>query len=69
MVGFPLFRFSSYSFDVLCMGWLMPGYPADNEEMMIFWIGTSASPQLLKDLFGVDDIEALSPYMVRLRLT
>lgn len=37
---------------------------SDNEESMVFWIGSSVSPQILSDLFGVDDINAVNPRMV-----
>lgn len=31
---------------------------------MIFWVGASASPQLLIDLFGVDDIKSIDTHVV-----
>lgn len=39
---------------------------SDNGELMMIWIGGSVSPQVLIDLFGVDDINNVNPRMVRL---
>jgi protein transport protein SEC24 len=38
---------------------------ADNEELQVLWVGQSASPQLLLDLFGVDDIFKVDVRIVR----
>lgn len=35
---------------------------------MILWVGQSVSPQVLLDLFGVDDINSLDRRMVSLSL-
>lgn len=37
---------------------------ADNEDMMVLWIGFNASPQLLKDLLDVEDFMHVDPHMV-----
>jgi len=36
----------------------------DNDEIVVFWIGSGASPQLLQDLFGVDDFMLIDTRMV-----
>lgn len=41
-------------------------YMMDNEEFTIFWIGASVSPQLLLDLFGVQDLTSIDVHMARL---
>lgn len=41
-------------------------YLVDNEDMMILWIGAGASPQLLLDMFGVDDFVNLDPHLSEL---
>ncbi|KAF9788107.1 hypothetical protein BJ322DRAFT_605700 [Thelephora terrestris] len=38
-------------------------YLLDNGEVMMIWIGNSVSPQILLDLFGVDDINLVDPRM------
>ncbi|KAG5654425.1 hypothetical protein H0H81_002614 [Sphagnurus paluster] len=38
----------------------------ENEESTIFWVGNSVSPQLLTDLFGVDDVLSLDPRLCQL---
>lgn len=52
-----------FCLDVRLTGWSNMN-PADNEEVMMLWVGGSASPQLLLDLFGVDDISQVDPRMV-----
>lgn len=37
----------------------------DNGEETIMWLGGSVSPQILLDLFGVEDWEELGPAVVR----
>jgi len=38
-------------------------YLIDNGEVMMIWVGNSVSPQVLLDLFGVDDINSVDPRM------
>ncbi|KAF7326008.1 SEC23 SEC24 family protein [Mycena kentingensis (nom. inval.)] len=41
-------------------------YLIDSGEMMVLWVGGSASPQLLLDLFGVDEFMLLDPQLSEL---
>ncbi|PCH39444.1 protein transporter SEC24 [Wolfiporia cocos MD-104 SS10] len=41
-------------------------YLIDNEDMMVLWIGSDASPQLIKDLFDVDDFMNIDARMLQL---
>jgi protein transport protein SEC24 len=43
---------------------LLSNASIDNEDTIIFWIGAGASPQLLQDLFGIDDFMSFSPQTV-----
>ncbi|KAI0051352.1 protein transporter SEC24 [Auriscalpium vulgare] len=38
-------------------------YLMDNEDMQVLWVGQSVSPQILRDVFGVDDVADLDPYI------
>ncbi|THH27445.1 hypothetical protein EUX98_g6743 [Antrodiella citrinella] len=41
-------------------------YLVDNEDLIMIWIGASVSPQLLRDLFGVEDINDVDRNMTQL---
>jgi hypothetical protein len=48
-----------------CRSWFLTSKKTlDNEETMVVWIGVNASPQLLSDLFGVDEIFKIGPHLV-----
>lgn len=37
---------------------------SDNEEIMVLWIGSNISPQILLDLFGVESPHDVDPTLV-----
>ncbi|TFK19750.1 protein transporter SEC24 [Coprinopsis marcescibilis] len=41
-------------------------YLIDNEELIMFWVGSSVSPSILQDLFGLDDFNQISPHTYHL---
>ncbi|TFK46815.1 hypothetical protein OE88DRAFT_1811622 [Heliocybe sulcata] len=41
-------------------------YVIDNEEVVVLWVGQGVAPQLLTDLFAVDDIMNLDPHLTAL---
>lgn len=50
-----------YTSDTIC-------FLVDNDEVIVLWIGSSVSPQVLLDLFGVETPHDIDPSLVRLCL-